>query len=99
MIKIASIALALSLVASAASAQIAINTQNIATPAGAERFERDLRKTANRLCNAYRGVEGNLCRADVREEALSLLPTQQRLAYLRSQNNNTRYALNLNNNG
>ena len=92
MIKIASIALAVSLVASAASAQIVIDTTNLASPEGAARFERDLRKASTKLCSNYRGVQSSLCRTEVRNEALSQLPEQQRLAYLNANQNQVRYA-------
>ncbi|WP_292054850.1 MULTISPECIES: UrcA family protein [unclassified Brevundimonas] len=95
MIKIATLAAAAALLATSAQAQVVINTQNIDTPAGAQRFERDVRKAARSLCSAVRGVQVITCKEAVREEALSMLPVQQRMAYVQSREaRNTEYAAN-----
>lgn len=100
MIKIVSLAAAVALLAPAAHAQVVINVENIDTPAGAARFERDVRKAASNLCATVRGVQKVTCKQGVREEALERLPAPQRLAYLQSQSNReTEYASNLSNQG
>lgn len=95
MIKIASLALAAALLSSAAHAQTPINIQGIDTPAGAERFDRDLKRATFSICKVYRGVRYFDCRDEVRTEALSLLPAEQRNAYLSMQApRSVRYAAN-----
>lgn len=92
MFKITLLALAASLAVTSAQAHSSIDVSNLGTEAGSARFEADVRRAAKRLCNPYRGVSRTVCFSDVREEALSLLPAHQRLAYERSQQQNTRYA-------
>ena len=92
MFKIALLALSASLAVSAAQAQTTISVTNLGTEAGSARFEADVRRVAVNLCSPYRGVSRIACFNDVREEAVSQLPEQQRLALERSQQENTRYA-------
>lgn len=92
MFKTSFLALAATLVVSAAHAQTTIDVSDIATRAGGARFEREIRRASSRLCQPYRGLARTSCRNEVREEALSLLPEHQRLAYLRGQQDNVRYA-------
>lgn len=100
MIKIASLAAGAALLATSAHAQIAISTAGIETPAGAARFERDVRIAARAMCSHVRGVQVVTCKQGVREEALELLPQAQRLAFLQSREvRSVEYAANRTNEG
>jgi UrcA family protein len=86
MFRIASLATAAVLAASAASAsdlRLSYGDLDLSTREGAARLDTRIRQLANQLCDNRTPVQRLSCRAGVREEALSNLPAQARTEYAR----------------